>query len=79
MLSEQRAYVSGGSMPSMPPAIVPEYIVPEYVQEKQAEPQLLPRTIYEITLTGGKSPSSSTTILCPPSPGCTFPTNPKPP
>jgi hypothetical protein len=49
-------------MESMPLGIEPEFIVPGSVQEKQADQQSLPQTIYEITLTEGKSSFSFTTI-----------------
>jgi hypothetical protein len=46
----------------MPPGIEREYIVPGFLQSRRAVRQLLPRTIYEITLTEGKSCSWFTTI-----------------
>jgi hypothetical protein len=62
MLPEQRAYVYAWIDGVMPLGIEPVFIVPGSLQEKQAEQQSSPRTIYKITLTEGKSSFSFTTI-----------------
>src|SRR5260221_9609036 len=53
---------TAGSTRSTPPGIEREFIVPESLQVRQAERQLSPRTIYEITRTEEKSSSWFTTI-----------------